>query len=272
METDMHGRIPSAGVCLLLALVGALALSVGSASAAVIYDNAPPHAKNLVSLGYEATSTSEFGGLVRFAGASRSNPTVTVVMSSWACQNLQGGAACKTSPGATFTWPITLNVYELGAGNEPGAKIASKTLAVSVPYRPSANNARCSLTSEGVVGYSKECFNGKEFKVKFALEGVTLPAEAILSVAYNTTDYCAAPTHEASVGEDSLNLGLTEPANFSEPEPVVPSVGSNPLPGDAYVNSSYSAMYGGLGTVGQFTIAGEWTGFQPVFKVTAKPH
>jgi hypothetical protein len=269
----MIGRIPARGASLataIVAAVGVLAISAGTASAGVIYNNTPPHAKNLASLGYEATSTSEFGGLVKFAGTSRTDPTVEITMSSWACQNLQGGAACKTESGATFTWPITLNVYELGAGNEPGAKIASKTLDVSVPFRPSANNKSCHLTSEGVVGFTKECFNGKEFRVKFPLEGVTLPSEAILSVAYDTSDYGAEPTHEPSVGEDSLNLGLTEPANPEEPSAVAPSVGSDPLPEDAFVNSTYSAMYGGIGTVGQFTIAGEWLGYQPVFKVTAK--
>jgi hypothetical protein len=269
----MNGRIPAVRASVAAALLACCVLAAGAAaaSAEVIYDNVPvPKPKNLVSLGFEATQTSEFGGLVKFAGADRNSPTVTIEMSSWACQNLQGGAACSTSPGATFTWPITLNVYELGAGDEPGARIASKTLDVNVPYRPSANNKHCQLTGEGVVGWGRECYNGKAFKVSFPLEDLELPGEAILSVAYDTSDYGAEPTHEASVGEDSLNLGLTEPANVSEPAPVAPSVGSDPLPEDAFVNSLYSAMYGGKGTVGSFSIAGEWTGFQPIFEVKAK--
>jgi hypothetical protein len=269
----MNGRIPTRPatvVAAMLAATGVLAMTAGAASAETIYNNTPPHAKNLVSESFEATQTSEFGGLVKFAGSARNSPMVTVTMSSWACGNLMGGAACQTSPGASFTWPITLNVYDLGAEDEPGAKIASKTLDVSVPYRPSANNKHCHLTEEGVVGFTSECFNGKEFRIKFPLEGVTLPSEAIISVAFNTSDYGADPTHEPSVGEDSLNVGLTEPPNFSEPTPVAPSVGSDPLPEDAYVNSLYSLMYGGKGTVGTFSIAGEWTGFQPVFQVKAK--
>ncbi|HTA11874.1 MAG TPA: hypothetical protein VK765_00535 [Solirubrobacteraceae bacterium] len=37
------------------------------------------------------------------------------------------------------------------------------------------------------------------------------------------------------------------------------------------INSLNSSEYGGLGTVGTFSIAGEWTGLQPVFRVKAKP-
>jgi hypothetical protein len=255
----------------LLASAGALAVGAAAASAEVIYDNAvSPPVKNLPSLGYEATQTSEFGGLVKFAGTSRTNPTVTITMSSWACQNLQGGAACRTTAGGSFSWPITLNAYRLGTGNEPGAKLGTQTLNVKVPYRPSASK-HCTLTSEGVVGWGPECFSGKAFTVTFHLNGVELPEEAILSVAYSTSDYGAAPTHEASVGEDSLNVGVTEPVNFSEPAPVEPSIGTDPLPEDAYANSLNSGVYGGLGTIGTFSIAGEWTGFQPVFQVKAKP-
>jgi hypothetical protein len=254
-----------------LLTAGAMAATAAAAGAETIYDNIhSPNAKNLVSLGYEATQTSEFGGLVQFAGADRTNPTVTIQMSSWACQNLEGGEACHTEKGASFSWPITLNVYER-AGEAPGAKLASETLAVNVPFRPSANNKHCHVTEEGVVGWGSGCFNGKAFRVNFHLAGVTLPPEAILSVAYNTTDYGAEPTHTANVGEDSLNLGLTEPPNFEAPTAVAPSVGSDPLPEDAFVNSLNSENYGGKGTVGSFSIAGEWTGFQPIFLVRASP-
>jgi hypothetical protein len=78
----------------------------------------------------------------------------------------------------------------------------------------------------------------------------------IISVAYNTTDHGYAPTHVPGP-YDSLNLGLTGAA----------TVGSQPLPEDAYANSTYSAMYGGLGTLGTFSLAGEWGGYQPEFEV-----
>lgn len=261
----MTGRIPARAAKLagaLLAVCATTALAAGSADATLIYNNQPtPRPKNLVSLGFAATSTSEFGGQVEFAGTNRTSPTVTVTMSSWACQNLQGGAACATTPHASFSWPITLNVYEVGPENSVGALIATTTENVAVPYRPSASK-KCSPNSEGAVGYGKECFHGLAFKVPFSLEGTTLPSKAIISVAYNTTNYGYAPTHEADVGEDSLNVALAGS----------PSVGTDPLPEDAYVNSSWSAMYSGMGTVGTFSIAGEWAEAQPVFKIKAKSH
>jgi hypothetical protein len=261
----MTGRIPGRAAKLaaaLLAAIAAGAFAAGSAGATTIYDNQPaPLPKNLVSLGFEATSTSEFGGQVEFAGTARTSPTVTVTMSSWACQNLQSGAACATTPHASFSWPITLNVYEVGAESGVGALVVSKTESVNVPYRPSASK-HCTPNSEGVVGFGKECFHGLAFKVPFSLEGTVLPAKAIISVAYNTSDHGYAPTHAPDVGEDSLNVGLSG----------MPSVGVDPLPEDAYVNSSWSAMYGGMGTVGTFSIAGEWAEYQPVFKIKAKSH
>jgi hypothetical protein len=184
-----------------------IALVAGSADATLIYNNQPtPRPKNLVALGFAATSTSEFGGQLEFAGTNRTSPAVTVTMSSWACQNLQGGAACATTPHASFSWPITLNICEVGPENSVGALIATTTENVNVPYY--------------------------------------------------------APTHEADVGEDSLDVAFAGSS----------SVGTDPLPEDAYVNSSWSAMYGSTGTVGTFSIAGEWAEYQPVFKIKAKSH
>lgn len=268
----MIGRIPArlaAAAAAALAAVAAIALTAASAGATLVYDNQPSMLPgNVVSVPFEAASTSEFGGLVGLAGTARKSPSVSVVLSSWACQNLEGGSACTTTPGTTFNWPITLNVYELGAGNEPGAKIASVTQTVAVPFRPSANNKRCTPNAEGAVGWGKNCFHGKAFKVTFELPDVTLPNEAIVSVAYNTTDYGYAPTHSADIGEDSLNVGITE-------TPTAPSVGTDPLPEDGYVNSSWSNMYGGLGTLGTFSLAGPsgyLEGLQPLIKVKAKNH
>ncbi len=266
----MSGKIPKS-LWMVAATIAVMAVTAASASAMAVYNNFPnPKPGNVGSIGFEATSTSEFGGQVEFGGLARKNPRVSVIMSSWACQNLQSGANCKTTPKSTFSYPITLNVYEVGAGEEPGAKIGSITQTFNIPFRPSASK-NCSVTSEGVVGWSKECFSGKAFKLTFEPLGITLPQKAILSIAYNTTNYGYAPTHSADVGEDSLNLGLTEPANPEAPSPVAPSVGSDPLPAYTYVNSTYLAMYEPEphGTIGTFSLANGWTGYQPLFKVFA---
>jgi lysophospholipase L1-like esterase len=270
METDMTGRIPARAAKLgaaMLAATAALAMTAGAAGASeVVYNNMPGTLPgNLPSIPFEAIQNSEFGGQVEFAGTARTSPTVTVTMSSWACGNLKSGAACATTGGATFEWPITLNVYDVLGNNEPGTKIASVTNTFKIPYRPTPSK-KCAETGEGK-GWGKECLLGKLHKITFKLPGVTLPAKAIISVAYNTTDYGYAPTPALEVGEDSLNVAVTETPS------ATPSVGTDPVPADGYLNSITSSWYGGLGTVGTFSLAGPTgylEGYQPILKVTSK--
>ena len=87
----MIGKIPSRVAKLTMAafaLAAVFAVSTAAAAAEVIYSDLPtPKPGNVVSLGFEATQTSSFGGQVEFGGAARNNPTVGVIMSSWACQS-----------------------------------------------------------------------------------------------------------------------------------------------------------------------------------------
>ena len=276
----MTGKIPKS-VGAVLAAVAILALSAATAGAATIYNNLPsPKPGNINSLGYEATQTSEFGGQVEFAGTQRKSPKVTVLMSSWGCQ--EGSwtdGSCKTTGGATFSQPLTLNVYEVEPNDEPGAQVASVTDTFDIPYRKSASK-KCTGEQAGEWYHGGECFNGRAVYETFDLTGVTLPSKAILSIAFNTTNYGAEPIGPQPCGSfnpsrcpyDALNLGLTEPANPEEPEAVNPSVGTDPLPKYDYVNSSWAAMYEPEphGTVGTFSLANEWTGYQPLFRVKAK--
>ncbi|MGA2319503.1 MAG: hypothetical protein ABSG95_02015 [Solirubrobacteraceae bacterium] len=255
-------------------------MTAGAASAAVIFNSLPAREGNYASLGYEATSTAEFGGQVEFAaGSGRTSAVVSTRMSSWACQSLLAGTSCKTTPGATFNWPITLKVYKAEANNEPGEEVASVTEEVAVPYRPSANS-HCPLTPEGVVGWGPKCYSGKAFTVRFTLNPlIKLPEPAIISVAYDTVNYGNAPcgtnvacTNREEKGEDSLNLALLEHPSASK--------GSIPLQNEegpgvgwVYVNSTYPGIYAPLPTPSpiKFALAGEWT-LQPMFKVTASRH
>ncbi|HUA75062.1 MAG TPA: hypothetical protein VL988_09930 [Solirubrobacteraceae bacterium] len=271
----MVGKIPRS-VLALFAMAVVFVVGAASASASTIYNNIPsPVPGNVVSQAFEATQTSQFGGQVEFAGTARMNPKVTVLMSTWGCQE-GSGTSCHTTNGATFPEEITLNINEVGAGEEPGALVGSLTQTFNIPYRPSANNKKC---TGGRWSKGGECFNGKATKITFDLMGVKLPQKAILSVAYSTSDYGSAPKRPAPCntynpsrcGYDSLNVGLTEPANEESPEPVNPAVGSDPLPNYAYINSKWAAEYGSEphGTVGTFSLANEWTGYQPLFKVSA---
>src|SRR6185312_15991887 len=91
METHMSGRIPARVVRLAAALLTAVAVAAvtaAAASAAVVYDNVPAKLPgNFASIGFAATSTTEFGGEIELTGTARKQPSVTVVMSSWACQS-----------------------------------------------------------------------------------------------------------------------------------------------------------------------------------------
>jgi hypothetical protein len=263
----MTGRIPArvARVAAsLLAVTAVSAVAVASAGAATVqYSNLPsPLPGNVPSVGFEATSAAELGGQVQFAGTV-TNPTVSVGMSSWSCQS--GGAedgSCVSAPGSTYNWPITLNVYEVGPSNTVGAKIVTLTQTFAIPYRPSADKVHC--VGNGGWYRAKSCFHGKLFKITFSKLGshkapLTLPAKAIVSVAYNTTDHGYAPTGTPGP-EDSLNVGIGGLA----------SVGSDPLTESLYWNTTYGPFYcdGGAGGTGTFRVdSGCWVGEQPLIQV-----
>lgn len=263
----MTGRIPARVArfaASALALTAVSAVAAASAGATTVqYSNMPkPFPGNVPSVGFEATSAAELGGQVQFAGAV-TNPSITVGMSSWSCQS--GGAtdgSCVSASGSTYNWPITLNVYEVGPGNTVGAKIVTLTQTFAIPYRPSADAVHCA--GNGGWYKMKTCYHGKLFKITFGKLGstkapLTLPADAIISVAYNTTDHGYAPTGVAGP-EDSLNVGLGGLA----------SVGSDPLTESIYSNTTFGGFYcdSGAGGTGTFRLdSGCWTNEQPLILV-----
>lgn len=254
-------------------LLTGLAIVAVYAASAVVYDNLPnPIPGNVPSVGYEATSTSEFGGQVQLADTNRNDPKITVLMSSWGCEGgTWWGGDCLTSGGATFTHPITLNVYNVAAGDAVGSLIVSKTDTFTMPYRPSADAVNCTEANAGKWSDDEgNCFNGYAFPISFDLTGSVLPDKVIVAVAYNTTHYGASPigTSACSVTPqgcpyDSLNVG-TNPS---------PTVGTAlPSINDAYQNSTWAGAYcdGGIGGTGTFRLdASCWTGYLPSFKIEA---
>jgi hypothetical protein len=103
------------------------------------------------------------------------------------------------------------------------------------------------------------------------LAGHTLPDKVIVSVAFSTTHYGHQPYGEgtacfansAGCGYDSLNVGLSG----------TPTTGSDPLPNDAYLNSSWSGAYcdNGASGTGTFRLDSScWTGYQPAIEVAAQ--
>jgi hypothetical protein len=282
METDMTGRIPRIARTLpvaLLIIAAMLAVAAGTASASVVYNNIPsPLPGGMNSQPFQAQQTSEFGGQVQFAGTVRARPTVTVAMSSWACQSGNWHENnCVSAKGSTFSEPVTLNIYAVGAGNVPGALLATVTETFQMPYRPSANHKKCPQTGPEETGkffFKGECLHELAFKINFAHVAVTLPEKAIISVAYNTSQYGPSPygalaceSEVAGCAYDALNVAVR---GSWEATPV-PSVGSDPLPEDAYINSTTVGDYcSNPGAVGTFGISQAcWTGEQPAIEVRA---
>lgn len=243
-----HFVLVIATIALLATSSGPALADDGNGKGKRIYDSLEI-AGNVPSQAFEATSTSEFGDQITFAGRARTLAAVTVTLSSWGCQTGHWYSGdCATQPGATFDHPITLNIYQLGAGNAPGALIATRTQTFAIPYRPSAD-ARCGdgrwFDRKGAT-----CFNGFETFVTFEFDSqqVTLPNTVIYGIAYNTSHYGAQPIGESAAcytssggcGYDSLNVGFASKVK----------VGSKPLPDTAYLSSTWSGAYCDKGLAG----------------------
>lgn len=250
------------------------------ASSEVIYDNIPSPNVGLPALGFESDAVAEFGGAVKFAGTARTSPTIALDVDSYACEK-GTGASCSTVKGASFEWPITLNIYELGSLSSPILRV---TKTFKIPFRPSPS-AKCPLeASENVKGYGKECAIAKQKKLTFKIPGVKLPEEAVIAVAFNTETYGAKPTGEEGP-YNSLNVAIDADYKCTDENPETkectsgeyentnkspPSVGSDPLPEEAFANSTYEGVTCG-GTKGSFGPTGPcWKFEQPAFEVKAK--
>jgi hypothetical protein len=239
---------------LLVALVAIFALAGGASAASsgtkVIYSSlvGGPLPGNMPSVGAEAYAFNEFGNAVTFGGSKNGSlSNVVVTLSSWGCQSGHWTSGdCLTTPGATFSVPITFNLYAA----DGVTKIASATKTFEIPYRPSAS-AKCT----GGTWYDtspKGCFNGLGVNITFNAADFSgsvaaLPASVVFGIAYNTTDYgynpvgaSACSITAAGCGYDSLNIALSTKA----------SVGSNTTSGTVWQNSPYGSQYGDGGLAG----------------------
>lgn len=263
----------AAGVVTTAALFAAQSASAASTT---IYNNVPsPLPGNVVSVPFAAKQAAEFGGQIGFAGTAREHAKVRVTMSSWGCESGRWDTGnCSTTKGATFSHPITLKVYAVGPGNEPGTLLASITRTFDIPFRPSADFTHCTGVNAGrwFDRSTGVCYRGKATNLTFATGGLQLPNKAIVSIAFNTTHNGYAPVGESApcfgsdggCGYDALNVGVGNSP---------PAVGSQPLPNDAYFNSTSAAQYcdNGAGGTGVFRLdTGCWGGMQPAFRVNAR--
>ena len=257
-----------------------------------IYDSIDaPLPGNNASQSFEATQTSEFGNQIAFAGTARVLNTVEVTLSSWACQQGNQGTAntgtinsptpgsCVTTPGTTFSEPVTLNLYSVGANNAVGSLIATNTQTFNIPFRPTAlpESASCTSSSstDGTAWYDpvlNRCVHGLFNNITFNFGHVTLPNSVIYGITYNTSHYGFQPYGDSTAcyastsgcGYDGLNVGYSE-------QPSEPSVGSDPNLGTAYLDGTAAGFYcdDGAGGTGTFRIDGRpdtnncWNGGGP---------
>jgi len=275
-----------------IAVASVFAAAASAANAAVIYNNIPsPLPGNFASFGNEAYSMAEFGGMVEFAAPGQKHQTVTVAMSTWACQYGQVYPnTCETpKPNKKAKVPVTLNVYEVGPGNTVGAKLGTTTKTFRMPYRPTRDTTGTCVGKGYEAGTwydatTDACYHGMAFTITFKKLHLETRKKEIISVSYNTTGHGPAPigltacnSTVAGCYYDSLNVAIIEPAEGA------PSAGSNPT-NELYINTTYEEMYCGSGTpLGTFgptapiegscasnNVYGTEAGIQPAFSVSAE--
>lgn len=210
-----------------------------------------PGVPNVPSLGYEATSTNEFGELIQTTGAANL-ASATIQMSDWAYLSEWAGSVNGTTITATgFSLPMTLSIYNVGAGNTVGSLIGSDTIDAFIPWRPEPTPGVCAPGSNNdYLGSDGQCYAGSLSMVSFTFPDLAVPAEFIYGIAYDTTDHGYNPTG-VSAPYDSLNVALNSGA---------PTVGSNPLPDTAYWYTTYGGFYADGGAAGlSFRQDQDWT-------------
>jgi hypothetical protein len=256
-----------------------MAVMAGAAGAERIYRNMPTRHQLDGAEGFECCGTSAFGGEVTFAGSKRSSPTITAGLLSFACQ--QGSdQTCKSRSGSTFTWPITLEIYEPGPGDSVGALITRVTSTFRIPYRPS-ESPKCPEVEGYTKGYGSECFVAIAKNISFVLNGFKLPNTVIIALAFNTETYGTMPTGMEGP-ENSLNVTLnvsyectkenpsTHACEAYTELPTAPSIGTDPFPEQVFQSTVYSNAACG-GVEGSFGASGPcWKYAQPAFEVKAK--
>jgi len=269
----MQGTKRAVSAALGLAVALSLSVGVNAAQAAppsppsptTVYDATPsPLPPNIASVGFEATSTSEFGDYVHLAGTDRVLKTVTVTMSDWAVHSDYASDARYPANSATWSHPVTVNVYSNHLTNGvPDSLLATMTENITIPWRPEADPT-CTGGTAWRAG-DGACYNGIAFNAVFDLSSLTatLPNDVIVGIAFNTADYGSAPIHLAGP-YNSLNVGV--------PTSGTASVGTDDNVDNVFANSSWPGFYADGGTAG-VGIFRQDTGWAPngtvAIKITA---
>jgi len=251
----------------------------------VVYSSIPKPLKAVASVGFEAYAGLELGDGVNLTHTGKLQ-RVRYVLSSWGCQvgNWYSNN-CVTNGHPTFPVPFTVNVYAVD-NTQPshvGALLKTQTKTFDIPFRPSSTPSRCPQGSDGNPGerfYSPvdaACIHGLANVIVFDFSAprVTLPAQIIVSLVYNTSHYGPHPIGQsppcystsAGCGYDSLNISTDGPGG-----PIGSPVDPNGIFDSFTIASQYCNPLLGLGfrldTIPcQPNAVGPWTIYHPQFEV-----
>lgn len=235
----------------------ALFAPMASAQGTAVYDSIPsPQPPNVPSLGFQATSSSEFGDeVILEANTPRSAGYATVLMSSWSLNS-----DYPTMPSAGYMHPIVLNIYTDAISARAHTPAATVTQNFLIPWRPVADPT-CSGGTAWKAG-NGNCYNGYAFTITFDLRSLnySLPNQFVYGIAYNTNTWGYAPIGVGGPYE-SLNVGLNSAS---------PSVGTDFNTDNVYWNTRYAGFYtdGGADGVGVLRIDTNWTPYTPAVEFT----
>jgi hypothetical protein len=265
-----------------LAAVTMIAAMSGAAQASanpVVFNSAPNQLPgNAPSVGFQATQTGQLGDAIKLAPGKRVLKSVRVVMSSWACESGQWNlGTCTTTPGTTFTEPISLDVYALGANGAVGSRIVHKTQTFSIRFRPSTNATKCPGTPASA-WYSKadeKCYNGLAQNIAFTFNyrNIKLPARFVYGISYDTSGFGRHPYGYATTCAMDAVTGCPYDALNVATAAGLPARGQDMYPDGVYQDSITGANYcdSGVGGTGTFRLDdGCWTGFNPLVRFRVK--
>ncbi len=248
----------------------------------VVYSSIPKPLKAVASVGFEAYQGLELGDGVNLTHTGKLQ-RVRYVLSSWGCQHGNWYSNnCVTTGNPTFSVPFTVNVYAVD-NTQPshvGALLKTQTQTFNIPFRPSSTPGRCPQGADKHPGerfYSAvdaACIHGLANVIVFDFSAprVSLPAQTIVSLVYNTTHYGPHPIGEAApcfshvstdagCGYDSLNVSTDGPGG---------PIGSPVDPNGIFDSFTQAVDYCDplLGTGFRLdTAPGCWTGYHPQFEV-----
>jgi hypothetical protein len=219
----MHARRLVAVLLAFAAVLGLSGTTAMASSSTVLYSSTDPGVGNIPSLGVEAYSFNQIGDEVILKRVAKIN-AVAVQLSDWACQSGSWNTNdCVTTPGATFTTPITLNIYrasttDTGTGETtPGGLLLTKTKTFAIPFRPSASTHCTGAQAGEWFKNGQGCFNGLAHTITFTLSGLKtkLPRDVVWGVSYNSDNSGPEPIGSTNSPEDSLNVGLAPKVRVS---------------------------------------------------------